>query len=307
MDDTKQEVANTNVTKFSEDLITEILLRMPVRILLRFRCVCKAWFRLISHEDFANLHLRRSPPGILNKLSPEGGKLHLFQMGETGKASKVEEMKFVPETNLPATLDIELMNSCNGLLCLSEGEFRNVIHVCNPVLREHITIQVDDHKASGRLPAPPNCDGNLDGFVRLGVFNDCLSVTVCKWDAPYEIHIWAMKEYGVQESWFKHILIKSQYRHFTFYEPLILLRRGQILILLEEKLLVCCYNIEEDRFRGNIIQCYNVEDMPAIAYKPSFVSLHHIVTRHEQVLSIDCVSNISLLKVLLRDFSQKVL
>ncbi|XP_034900428.1 putative F-box protein At3g10430 [Populus alba] len=305
MDDTKEEVPNTIVTKLSADVMIDILSRFHWKTVLSFRCVCKTWLRLISDKDFADSYLSRSLPGILIKALPEGGissLFHLFQIHEeTDRTFKVGGMELVPETNLPATANIELMNSCNGLLCLSGGELRNVIHVCNPILCEYIEIHVDDHKtclygnyfalgcsATGnqykvlrtfyqndqhrcpkaeiytiktghwrsvgngfsigrldfntslhgcihwaryetslecicsfdfeseqfkRLPAPPICDGNLDGFTRLGVLRDCLSVTVRKWDAPYEIH-----------------------------------------------------------------------DTHAIAYNPSFVSLHHIAAGEEQVL-----------------------
>ncbi|KAJ6776262.1 hypothetical protein OIU74_000446 [Salix koriyanagi] len=344
MDDTKEEVANTIVTKLSEDLMIDILSRLPVKTILSFMCVCKTWLRLISDKDFATHHLSRSPPGILIKALPEGGIssiFHAFQIVQTGRTFKAERMEFVPGTNLPAaTPNIELMNSCNGLLCLSGGEFRNVIHVCNPILCEHIKIHVDDHKAClygqyfalgcsatgkqykvlwtfnqndrhrnpkaeiytigtgqwrsignsfsierldfdtslhgcihwaryetslecifsfdfeteqfKRLPAPPLCDGNLDGFSRLGVLKDCLSLTV-------------------------HNL------HFISCEPLILLRTGKIFILLDEEL-GDWYNVEEIIFRGRIIRCENVEDTRAIAYTPSFVSLHHIAEGEEQLL-----------------------
>ncbi|KAG5254949.1 F-box associated domain, type [Salix suchowensis] len=73
MDDTKEEVANTIVTKLSEDLMIDILSRLPVKTILSFMCVCKTWLRLISDKDFATHHLSRSPPGILIKALPEGG------------------------------------------------------------------------------------------------------------------------------------------------------------------------------------------------------------------------------------------
>ncbi|KAJ6423431.1 hypothetical protein OIU84_024393 [Salix udensis] len=375
MDDTKEEVANTIVTKLSEDLMIDILSRLPVKTILSFMCVCKTWLRLISDKDFATHHLSRSPPGILIKALPEGGIssiFHAFQIVQTGRTFKAERMEFVPGTNLPAaTPNIELMNSCNGLLCLSGGEFRNVIHVCNPILCEHIKIHVDDHKAClygqyfalgcsatgkqykvlwtfnqndrhrnpkaeiytigtgqwrsignsfsierldfdtslhgcihwaryetslecicsfdfeteqfKRLPTPPLCDGNLDGFSRLGVLKDCLSLTVRKWDAPYEIVVWVMNEYGVQESWSKQFLFKPDNLHFISCEPLILLRTGKIFILLDEEF-GDWYNVEKIMFRGRIIRCENVEDTRAIAYTPSFVSLHHIAEGEEQVL-----------------------
>ncbi|XP_061372586.1 F-box/kelch-repeat protein At3g23880-like [Gastrolobium bilobum] len=38
------------------ELIEEILLKLPVRSLLRFKCVCKSWLTLISNSKFAKSH-----------------------------------------------------------------------------------------------------------------------------------------------------------------------------------------------------------------------------------------------------------
>jgi len=38
------------------ELIIQILLRLPVKSLIRFKCVCKSWFSLISDNHFANSH-----------------------------------------------------------------------------------------------------------------------------------------------------------------------------------------------------------------------------------------------------------
>lgn len=44
----------------SDDLIAEVLSLLPVKYLLRFRCVSKSWKNLISDPDFVKLHLSRS-------------------------------------------------------------------------------------------------------------------------------------------------------------------------------------------------------------------------------------------------------
>ncbi|GAB2298407.1 hypothetical protein Dimus_032472 [Dionaea muscipula] len=42
---------------FPEELLVEILARLPVKSLLRFKCVCKTWFSLIGSEYFVENHL----------------------------------------------------------------------------------------------------------------------------------------------------------------------------------------------------------------------------------------------------------
>ncbi|KAL7166820.1 hypothetical protein ACSBR2_037484 [Camellia fascicularis] len=43
-----------------EEIITDILSRLPVRLLLRFRCISMHWRALIDSSDFVKLHLNRS-------------------------------------------------------------------------------------------------------------------------------------------------------------------------------------------------------------------------------------------------------
>ncbi|XP_026424429.1 F-box/kelch-repeat protein At3g06240-like [Papaver somniferum] len=42
-----------------EDIISNILSRLPVKSILRFRCVCKSWCRLFRDPNFIKLHLDR--------------------------------------------------------------------------------------------------------------------------------------------------------------------------------------------------------------------------------------------------------
>src|SRR3954466_4024546 len=55
------------------ELIIEILLKLPVKTLLRFRCVCKSWLSLISNNSFATSHfeLAATPRLIfINRYAP---------------------------------------------------------------------------------------------------------------------------------------------------------------------------------------------------------------------------------------------
>ncbi|GAB2298397.1 hypothetical protein Dimus_032462 [Dionaea muscipula] len=56
--DTSRKRARQNADLFfHEEVLVEILARLPVRSLLRFKCVCKTWFSLIGSEYFAGKHL----------------------------------------------------------------------------------------------------------------------------------------------------------------------------------------------------------------------------------------------------------
>ncbi|MCI53759.1 F-box/kelch-repeat protein, partial [Trifolium medium] len=52
----------------SLDLIEEILCRLPVKLLVQLRCVCKSWNALISDPKFAKKHLSRSTTRLVHFL-----------------------------------------------------------------------------------------------------------------------------------------------------------------------------------------------------------------------------------------------
>lgn len=44
---------------FPQDVVTETLLRLPVKSLLRFKCVCKYWYAIIESPSFVRKHFSR--------------------------------------------------------------------------------------------------------------------------------------------------------------------------------------------------------------------------------------------------------
>ncbi|TKY59461.1 F-box protein CPR30 [Spatholobus suberectus] len=48
---------DTLLLTLPDELIVQILWRLPVRSLLRFKCVCKSWFSLISDRQFVKSHI----------------------------------------------------------------------------------------------------------------------------------------------------------------------------------------------------------------------------------------------------------
>ncbi|XLR52002.1 hypothetical protein HN51_002728 [Arachis hypogaea] len=108
-----------------DELIEEILSRLPVRSLLQFRCVCKSWMSLISDPYFVKKHLQ---------LSAQSTNLTRHRIILTDTTAEFH-LKSCPLTSLfhnPSTICEDLnypvknkfrhdgiVGSCNGLLCFA--------------------------------------------------------------------------------------------------------------------------------------------------------------------------------------------
>ncbi|PWA83992.1 F-box domain-containing protein [Artemisia annua] len=66
------------------NVIADILTRLPVKTIIHCKCVCKKWREYVSDSYFVNLHLSRSPAGIMihHNCQPEGFTYH--QVDEPG-------------------------------------------------------------------------------------------------------------------------------------------------------------------------------------------------------------------------------
>ncbi|XP_058784935.1 F-box/kelch-repeat protein At3g23880-like [Vicia villosa] len=122
------------------DLITEILSRLPVKLLLQLRSVSKSWNSLISQDpNFAKKHLTNSTthslnslgftfPGILTMYPPD----FFFNTSVFTNVKQHEHPSQECNRCLRAK-KVEIVGSCNGILCLAYKEF---IQLWNPTIRK---------------------------------------------------------------------------------------------------------------------------------------------------------------------------
>ncbi|KAK9285396.1 hypothetical protein L1049_024588 [Liquidambar formosana] len=124
----------------------------------------------------------------------------------------------------------------------------------------------------GAIPAPAE---KLMGYLHLGVLGGCLSI--CDGTNSDHIDIWIMKNYGVKESWSKDFVIDNlifERHNLDFYEPIMILNSGEILILFNHDAVVL-YSHETKGF--DYLDIFGVKSMfEAIAHIPSFVSLRDV-------------------------------
>ncbi|KAI3440839.1 F-box domain-containing protein [Psidium guajava] len=118
----------------TEDIIIDILSRLPVKSLMRFKCVSKRWRSLISDQHFAKLHLQRL---ILENIAPsqkiiKSNPLQTIDY-EALDNGEVNDHVVVESHDLGRDEPWGLAGSCHGLVSLAVDDG---LLVYNPATRE---------------------------------------------------------------------------------------------------------------------------------------------------------------------------
>ncbi|KAJ4982332.1 hypothetical protein NE237_033169 [Protea cynaroides] len=155
-----------------EDLIVDILSRLPVKFLLIFRCVCKLWYVLINDPVFIKMHISRSLVSnsnlgiIFRNLVRNNFIFGEVRVSELHNYSSDElEQQTVIELNHPFKLPHYLgflglvLGSCNGLPCLCSFFYnaKKEILLWNPSTRRN-------QKVPSIPEEYPKFDYNVYGF-----------------------------------------------------------------------------------------------------------------------------------------------
>ncbi|XP_057432867.1 putative F-box protein At5g62660 [Lotus japonicus] len=113
------------------ELVIEILMWLPVKTLMRFKCVCKLWKSLTKDKDFVKLHLKRSPKNkhvlfILRKAT----SAHRFaDFIAAVSAYGPADIIFISRPMRPLFEDPSSMIDDGG--CLSSEAMSVVVGLCN--------------------------------------------------------------------------------------------------------------------------------------------------------------------------------
>lgn len=125
------------------ELISDILSRLPVRLLVQLRCLCKAWNSLITDLEFAKKQLSMSTTATRclcysNYSSKYILKSYPLDSVFTDIITNIPHFEYVPYNfgdYLRFDLNCFIIGSCNGILCIA-NDSKDVVILWNPSIRK---------------------------------------------------------------------------------------------------------------------------------------------------------------------------
>ncbi|XP_026415986.1 F-box protein At5g07610-like [Papaver somniferum] len=135
------------------DLLTPLLLCLPVKSLLVFKSVSKQWFSIISDPFFSKIYNLRNSLSIQGLYTQiwQGGAIKNLEYIPLDGSSSSAPLKTIRIINDPP--GIRIVQSCNGLMCYKSGCYDNIprkvyptYYVCNPSTRQYRPIVCEFQK-----------------------------------------------------------------------------------------------------------------------------------------------------------------
>ncbi|XP_035551520.1 F-box/kelch-repeat protein At3g23880-like, partial [Juglans regia] len=112
-----------------ENVVVEILLRLPVKSLVRFKCVSKCWHSLISDHQIAKSQFRRASECSQRLLISAGSEIRCLDCEAPFEHSTTPSILAVPFQKRGRY--VSLIGSCSGLVCVSLYSHRD-FYIRNP-------------------------------------------------------------------------------------------------------------------------------------------------------------------------------
>ncbi|KAK9284933.1 hypothetical protein L1049_024114 [Liquidambar formosana] len=138
-----QQQRQLSILELPHGILVNILSRLPFKTIYNCRCVCKAWLNLLLDPYFAETHFAKSPTCLL--LQPTRNRFHsrdlyMVDLEIPDLADDRDALvKFHADFHFP-TDSFEVVNSCNGFLCLCDSVCFEPYYVYNPITGEYVNI-----------------------------------------------------------------------------------------------------------------------------------------------------------------------
>ncbi|KAL5569649.1 hypothetical protein UlMin_026224 [Ulmus minor] len=152
--------------EFPEEIMVEILARLSVKTLGRFRCVSKSWLSMIRNPDFVRTHLRKLQSqahlGLASSiiLSRYGDSL-LSIDPERDELQKAVVLDFPKGPYFP----YYVKGTCDGLICLVMNDgCQGFLQLFNPTTREQRKLPIPSNFRSTREVFGIGFDSSSQGY-----------------------------------------------------------------------------------------------------------------------------------------------
>ncbi|KAF9602715.1 hypothetical protein IFM89_030603 [Coptis chinensis] len=152
------------MSNLPEEMITNILSRLPVKPLLQFKSVCKSWYSLINDPIFIKMHLKHATRNNnLNAMYFDASNIYTTDYDTL--LTEAIEVNFPFKSSKTV---VDYYGSCNGLVCLDVNS--NIV-IWNPSTKEFkklpLSCEVFSKRAKGSvatLLSGFGYDPNLDDY-----------------------------------------------------------------------------------------------------------------------------------------------
>lgn len=190
------------------EILTDILFRLPVKSLLRFRCVSKTWHALIDSPVFIKSHLKKSidTDTNLSLIINNKGSIYSVDFDTLDGAAVLDGAEELNHPLKHLKQCIFVLGSCNGLLFLSThgGDF----WLWNPSTRKQHCLP---ESPADECPDYLNSDFILYRFGYDHVNDDYKVVKISQFASPLGFSTNEVKVYSLKTNSWKKI------RGFPYY------------------------------------------------------------------------------------------
>ncbi|THF94860.1 hypothetical protein TEA_007069 [Camellia sinensis var. sinensis] len=143
----------------NDDILTQILIKLPVKSLMQFKFVSKHWLSLITNPYFACCRNPNSSPVsglfLYSSTRRRNAELNFIPLQNSEILSDDNDCVYLtPLTTIPSLSSKGILSSCHGLLCCSSysnlegGDYQFRYHILNPTTKEFKSLPQprDGHK-----------------------------------------------------------------------------------------------------------------------------------------------------------------
>lgn len=131
-----------------EEVLIDILIRLPVKSLMRFKCVSsKQWLTLITSTYLTNLYLKSSSPRLFAYIVDKYNRSHyaLVKSSSSSHDHSVSVMDQVQDLTMLG-MGGYIMSAVRGLVCFRMGK---ITRICNLNTRQVLKFPIIKSKVKG--------------------------------------------------------------------------------------------------------------------------------------------------------------